>query len=397
MSHGGRFLPEVFQRSALALLFALGLAIATVNPVSAQTYTVLYNFTNGSDGGEPNGNLIRDTAGNLYGTALGGGDLSCPEGFGFGCGVVFKFSPSGSETVLYAFALGTDGNAPDAGVVADSQGNLYGTTQSGGTSGHGAVFEVTSTGTETVLYNFTGGADGNFPTGVTLGPGGNLYGSTTSGGTGCGSGCGVFYKLSQSGQQTVLHTFLGGKRDGSVPVEVPLVDAKGNVLGVVADGGPSNAGMAYEYVGGTGQFHKLFFPGGSGLTNPTGGVVPDGHGNFYGGAFLGGLGLGAIYRIGAGQMTTFFSFDGTEGKVPTGRVVFDGAGNLYGVASGGSQNFGIIFKISPSGQETVLHQFSGSDGQLPNGGLVIDASGNLYGTTAAGGAFGHGLLYKLTP
>jgi uncharacterized repeat protein (TIGR03803 family) len=388
-------LSRSIQFCALALSLALGLTICAAKPVSAQTYTILYNFTGGVDGGVPNGNLIMDAHGNLYGSALGGGDLSCPPGDGYGCGVVFKVSPAGAESVLYAFASGTDGQYPDAGVIADAHGNLYGTTQYGGSLGHGEVFKLASTGTESVLYNFTGGNDGNFPIGVTLGSGGNLYGTTESGGSG---GYGVLYKLSPGGGQTILHSFLRGAKDGSFPIGTPLVDTKGDVFGVTADGGASDTGMGYEYTSGTGKLIKLFFPGGTGLVNPNGGVTPDGHGNFYGASFFGDFGLGAIYEVSnSGKLTTFFSFDGTEGKVPTGNIVFDSAGNLYGIASGGDAGYGIVFELSPSGEETVLHQFSGTDGQLPNGGLVIDASGNIYGTTSAGGALGYGLVYKITP
>jgi uncharacterized repeat protein (TIGR03803 family) len=181
--------------------------------------TVLYNFTGGTDGAFPSAGLVLDLAGNLYGTTWVGGDLTasaCPgssfTGYPPGCGVVFKLDPTGKETVLYRFTGGADGSQPAAGLVWDRAGNLYGTTQGGGStsglcgpgppteSGCGVVFKLDPTGKETVLYTFTGGADGAQPTArLVWDRAGNLYGTTRQGGITTGvcapTGCGVVFKL----------------------------------------------------------------------------------------------------------------------------------------------------------------------------------------------------------
>jgi len=180
---------------------------------TASQYKVLHSFTGGADGGQPNA-VIRDPAGNLYGTTYAGG-LTGGCGASPGCGVVFKLDPAGRAKVLYSFTGGTDGGNPGAGVIRDSAGNLYGSTSGGGdhtapcTYGCGVVFKLDPAGQETVLYSFTDGADGGFPqAGVIRDSTGNLYGTTYYGGSAGGfSGGGVVYKVEPAGQETVLYTF----------------------------------------------------------------------------------------------------------------------------------------------------------------------------------------------
>jgi uncharacterized repeat protein (TIGR03803 family) len=226
--------------------------------------TVLYTFTGGSDGANPSFGVVRDSAGNLYGTTGGGGDC---------CGVVFKIDPSGQYTVLYTFTGGADGGYPGGGVIRDSAGNLYGTTENGGdlsctaffSPGCGVVFKVDPSGQETVLYSFTGGADGGFPfvAGVIRDPAGNLYGTTfAGGGSGCNDsggfgtdGCGVVYKLDTSGQETVLHTFTGGS-DGGNPFPGLVRDRAGNLYGTTGGGGDLSCTF-YPYAPGCGVVFKV--------------------------------------------------------------------------------------------------------------------------------------------
>jgi uncharacterized repeat protein (TIGR03803 family) len=198
--------------------------------------TVLYSFTGGADGGFPYGNLIQDAAGNFYGTTNGGGAS--------GAGVVFKLAPSGQETVLYSFTGGADGGYPLAGLVRDAAGNFYGTTNGGGASGTGVVFKVVPSGQETVLYSFTGGADGAYPWWVTpvLDSAGNLYGTTIAGGT---ANAGVVFKVAPSGQETVLHTFTGGA-DGGNPEAGVILGREGQLYGTTAFGGRTNVGVVFE-------------------------------------------------------------------------------------------------------------------------------------------------------
>jgi uncharacterized repeat protein (TIGR03803 family) len=171
----------------------------TVFKLRARQETVLYSFTGGADGASPQGALVRDAAGNLYGTAGGGNNL-CSHGAQ--CGVVFKLDTSGHETVLYAFKGGTDGADPTDRLVRDAAGNLYGTTYLGGDRPCcGTVFKLDTTGTKSVLHSFTGIPDGKNPmAGLAMDAAGNLYGTTYQGGlktchqTG-GNGCGIVFKL----------------------------------------------------------------------------------------------------------------------------------------------------------------------------------------------------------
>lgn len=201
---------------------------------------VLYAFQGGSDGYGPYGGIIMDGMGNLYGTTLNGGGTGCG---GFGCGTVFKISPDGTETVLYAFQGGTDGSIPANGVVADGAGNLYGTIE----AGEGAVFKVTPDGTETLLHSFQGGKDGADPeSGVVLDKAGSLYGTTYYGGAaGCqAKGCGVVYKISQKGKETVLYGFRGSH--GKNPSAALLVGAHDNLYGTTLLGGKGGHGVVFE-------------------------------------------------------------------------------------------------------------------------------------------------------
>ena len=198
--------------------------------------TVLYSFTNGLDGGYPFGGLVRDSSGNLYGTTYSGGASSV--------GTVFKVTKTGTETVLHSFAGGADGEYPYASLVRDSSGNLYGTTSEGGASNVGTAFKVTPTGHETVLYSFAGGTDGANPfAGLVRDRKGNLYGTTEAGDS---SGVGTVFKLTATGQETVLHTFTGGTTDGANPFGGLVRDAAGNLYGTTFVGGAFGHGAVYE-------------------------------------------------------------------------------------------------------------------------------------------------------
>ena len=212
---------------------------------TARNLTVLYAFTGGADGGFPTGSLTGDSAGNLYGTTNGGGN-TC------NCGVVFKLDRSGNETVLYTFT-GTDGDGPQAGVIRDSAGNLYGTTDFGGTDGYGVVYKVDASGRETVLYDFTDGADGANPyAGVIRDSAGNLYGTTLYGGNVAAcpatfftpAGCGVVFKLDTAGNETALYSFTGGA-DGSVPVAGVIRNPAGILFGTTEQGGTKEVGVVF--------------------------------------------------------------------------------------------------------------------------------------------------------
>jgi uncharacterized repeat protein (TIGR03803 family) len=218
----------------------------------AGTETVLHTFAlDGVDGTTPYGGLTRDAAGNLYGTTYYGGDLAC---LFVGCGVVFELDTAGVETILHTFTGGADGARPMATLIRDAAGNLYGTTYMGGDTaacggyGCGVIFKLDPVGTETVLYTFTGGVDGGLPqAGLTSDAAGNLYGTTSFGGIigpVCSDGCGVVFKLDRSGTFTVLHHFHGGV-DGAYPAPTLIWGSAGTLLGTTMSGGAYGDGTVF--------------------------------------------------------------------------------------------------------------------------------------------------------
>jgi uncharacterized repeat protein (TIGR03803 family) len=391
-------------RGALALVVVLGLVVIATPSAQARTFTVLYSFTGSSDGGEPYAGLVRDAAGNLYGTAISGGDS--------GWGVVFKVDPSGAETVLHSFGgVTTDGRTPYAGLVRDKAGNLYGTTYEGGgigcVDGCGTAFTVDTTGTETVLHSFAGGTtDGCFPYGGLLrDKAGNLYGATQS----CGaSSSGTVFRLSKSGKETVLHSFAGGTTDGAYPLYGSLLmDTKGALYGVAQYGGTSNQGVVYKLSkGGALRVLHSFAGGTTDGCNPYGTPAMDSLGNLYGTAVAcGSSNMGVVWKVSkSGKEKVLHNFAGgtTDGAVPIAGVILDATGNLYGdtETGGGTGCFGAgcgtVYKLSKTGTLTLLHTFAGSEGAMPFGGVIRDTKGNLYGTAFLGGSPNWGTVWQLT-
>lgn len=199
-------------------------------------FTTLHTFTGGNDGANPYGSLVRDSAGNLYGTTVGGG--------AFGAGVVFKLSPTGGSTALYAFTAGDDGGYPIAGLLLDALGNLYGTTNGGAINNNGVVFKIDSTGAFTVLHAFTGFDGYQSRAQLVQDAAGNLYGTTEKGGC-CGAG--TVFKLDPSNTLTILHDFKG-RGDGANPYEGVILDSAGTIYGTTFDGGVDGLGVVYKIV-----------------------------------------------------------------------------------------------------------------------------------------------------
>jgi uncharacterized repeat protein (TIGR03803 family) len=403
-------------------------------PPAAPTFTVLHSFAGyPTDGSLSLGDLIQDSAGNLYGTTeLGGTSSACT----YGCGTVFKLSPTGTETILYNFTEGADGAYPQAGLVRDATGNLYGTTAGGGaesractlTSGTcGVVFELircdsAPNGYEyKVLYRFTGGADGGSPYGgLVRDTAGNLYGTTQGGGSlasTCRQGtCGVVFKLSPTDIETVLHTFTGGA-GGANPTAALTLDSAGNLYSTTYYGGAYSEGVAFKLspAGTETVLHSFAgYPTDGGY--PYYGLTHDAAGNLYGTATDGGAhGSGVVFKLSpTGAETVLYSFTGgADGGFPVGDLIQDTAGTLYGATGQGgatgacapSSGCGVVFKLSSTGTETVLHSFTGgADGAVPSAGLIQDMSGNLFGTTAAGGVESNqcytgtcGVVFRLAP
>jgi uncharacterized repeat protein (TIGR03803 family) len=324
------------------------------------TKTVLYNFGNGTDGSAPD-TPIMDAAGNLYGLTESGGL--------YGGGIAYELSPSQgggwTETVLYNFSSGSDFGHGSYNLFRDAAGNLYATMLSGGTYGLGMVFELSpSEGgawTETVLWSFGNGSDGEAPeSGVIMDAAENLYGTTVQGGTYCPSigGCGIVYELSPgeggNWSETVLHNFNGD--DGLRPWASLILDAAGNLYGTTNQGGTYSDGTVFE------------------LSPNDGGWIE--------------------------TVLHSFQFDGHDGLSPIAPLILDTTGNLFGTTmSGGMNDLGTVFELSArqgGWSEIVVHSF-GNDGEVGFGGVVMDRAGDLYGNTTAGGLYGYGTAFELTP
>jgi len=344
------------------------LCAATAIAAQAQTFTMLLNF-DGPDGSAPIA-LVQGVDGNFYGTTAGGGTNCGP----YGCGTVFKITPEGALTTLYSFCSQpscTDGIYPYAGLVQATDGNFYGTTSQGGSNIHaGTVFKITPAGNFTTVYSFctqTDCSDGNSPTGGLIqGTDGSLYGTTFTGGTGgaqyCESGCGTVFKISPNGTFTSLHQFTGYSFEGSGP-DAGLVQGKnGNFYGTTKYGG------AYDQ-------------------------CPLGYG------------CGTVFEITpSGRLTTLHSFAGHpgDGATPYAGLVLTADGTLFGTtSSGGANDQGTAFKVTPAGDLQTIYNFCSqpncSDGVMPEAALVWATDGNLYGVTPEGGAYGPGLIFKMTP
>jgi uncharacterized repeat protein (TIGR03803 family) len=386
---------------ALALVIVLLSALAAAPTAQAKSYKVLYNFTGGSDGGYPAyETLVQDKAGDLYGTTTYGGSGSGNSGYG----TVFKVTKSGAETVLYTFTGGADGAYPYSGLVL-SGNMLYGTTNGGGSGsgseGNGLVFEVnTKTGAETVLYTFTGGADGAGPWGgLVRDEPGKLYGGTLAGGA---SGYGtVFEVVPRTRMETVLHSL--DKTDGTQPYSGLTLSTTQKVLfGTAYDGGSYGYGVVFSLTIKTGAYTVLHdFTGGSDGGYPFGTLALDPNGNLYGTTVYGGTSdYGTVFQVvpKTKKETLLYSFTGgTDGEYPYSGVVRDKRGELYGTTQyGGANGDGTVFELA-KGTETALHTFDGSDGAFPECGLIQDSKGNFYGTTVEGGSDGYGVVWEITP
>lgn len=328
----------------------------TVYKVVNGEESVIYRFTGMSDGAGPWDGLLLDAEGNLYGVTLVGGDS--------GMGTVFKVAPDGTKTTLHSFAGGTaDGADPNGDLIADADGNLYGTTLSGGIGdcdgGCGTVFKVTPDGQESILYAFAGSPrpEGANPSaGLIADEDGNLYGTTYRGGKpGCGqpTGCGTIFKLTPDGQESVLHEFEGGRSAGH-PSDL-LRDAQGNFFGTSYNGGSHKFGAVWK-VSPDGTETVLYsfkhHADGEGVVP---GLVADSEGNLYGLTQYGGENqAGVVFRVSPdGRIATLYTFpDATRySNNPRGRMIIDRQGNLIGttVRSGSSSDCtlgcGTIFQV----------------------------------------------------
>jgi uncharacterized repeat protein (TIGR03803 family) len=380
------------------ILAATAVFLVLCNVITvAQTETVLYSFTGGADGAWPMAGLLLDAQSNLYGTANGTSQECLP-----GCGVVFKVSQTGTETVLHTFTGEPDGDSPRGGLIRDARGNLYGTTYFGGSNncffGCGVIFKVSPSGTERVLYQFQGGGDGSEASSTLIwGAQGDLYGTTH----------GTVFKLGPGHKETVLSSL--DEPNGRL-----VKDADGNLYGTTFFG-PNygcyfgfGCGVVFE-LSPTGAETVLYnFTGGADGGNPAAGLIRDAAGNLYGTTALGGTvgscahnaGCGVIFKLTpSGTETVLYTFSGGADGAAPGELIMDAKGNLYGTTgSGGAFGQGTVFELTTAGVQKVLYSFTGgTDGGTPLGRLVRDSHGNFYGTTQFGGAWSFGTVFKLTP
>jgi uncharacterized repeat protein (TIGR03803 family) len=397
----------------LAAMPRMAVAAAQSRDTSSGTYSVLYSFLCEPDGANPYAPLVRDSAGNLYGTTFSGGV--------YDWGTVFKLTPGGTEMLLHSFEPPHDGQGPEwAGLIIDARGNLYGTTPFGGEKGAGAVYELTPDGVETLLYSFSGNGDGNEPVGgLVRDPAGSLYGTTEFGGP---YQTGVVFKLNSGGGETVLHDFgccFGPSNDGAGPVGTLVRDPAGTLYGTTSSGGEFGLGTVFELApdGTEAILHSFAGPPNDGSDGGGPTLLRDPIGNLYGttvygGSYNGGpegLGYGTIFKVSAsGSEATLFSFSGRgSGGYPVDGLAGGASGSVFGTSgSGGSpsciQNTigcGVLLELTPAGKERILHEFgeSAGDGRVPSAGVIQDSTGNLYGTTYYGGAYGCGTVFKYTP
>ena len=385
----------VLTLAALSTLLLVGIA-----PAHAVTETVLYSFGSYSgDGKNPGSNLI-ERGGNFYGTTFSGGANNY--------GTVFKLTPTGKETVLYSFCSQpncTDGENPSSGVIADKDGNLYGTTIYGGA--WGTLFKVTPTGEENVLFSFgTYSGDGAWPVGgVIMDKEGNFYGTTSLGGA---NDSGTVYKITPTGEESILYSFYSYPGDGSSPQAGVIMDNKGNLYGTTSGSGANNNGTVFKLTA-SGEETILYsfgsHPADGGT--PVTGLVMDKEGNLYGTTSSGGAhNFGTAFKLTpTGQEKVIHSFGSgsADGRGGANQLIIDEeTGILYGTSPLGSGKcYGTVFKMTLAGKETLLHHFypDTGDGYDPQGALLMDSKGNLYGTAAGGGhnAYGGGTVFKITP
>lgn len=405
-----RFTPRSAPGAAVGVLLLIFTLPILAAPSPAQTLTVLHSFTGGNDGGNPEGTLIADRAGNFYSTTWSGG---------LGQGTVFKFSHQGSGwvvTPLYAFH-GQDGSGPQLGLIFGPDGTLYGTTSIGGDTGFGVIYNlrppptacrsVSCPWTETVLYTFQGMNDSMDPTGALIfDQSGNLYGTAfgmdISNRHRPASEQGSVWELSHSGDNWTLNVLWGfTSGDALNPAGGVIFDSARNLYGTTFNGGDEGSGTVFELTpsasGWTEQTLHVFNPPTEGSA-PEASLILDPAGNLVGATYEGARVFALTPLDGGWLFNTIVTLHADFG--PYSNLTMDSQGNLYGTTLEGTGN-GTVFKLTPFGNGwsyTKLYSFTGGDdGGLPSGSVTLGADGSLYGTATQGGTYGYGTVWKLTP
>ncbi|WP_245585195.1 chitobiase/beta-hexosaminidase C-terminal domain-containing protein [Solimonas flava] len=361
---------------------------APIASAQSATLRTLHSFAGSADGSAPLAALVQGTDGNFYGTTR-------IDGAG-GFGTAFKITPTGTLTTLYTFNGGANGGQPAAPLLEGSDGNFYGTTQSGGNSGHGTAFRLSPSGTLTTLYSFSGGADGGAPSAALVaGSDGKFYGTTSTGGSG---GYGTLFKLTSSGSLTTLHAF-DGITDGLYPEGDLVLGDDGNLYGTASGGGDGGGGCGTAFRSSTdGTFALLHtFTCGSDGEHPAG-LALGLDGQFYGVTHPSSGSDGSFFRLtksGSVSVLHFFS----DSDNPAAALVQGTDGNFYGMTDGNRRGSGCgtAFTISPTGAFKALYTLAcdGSTGAYPKASLIQAQDGAFYGTTSGGGPQDKGTIFKL--
>lgn len=415
---GNRMRRKRFFGIVSGVLVLMAVMLLAGDASAQRRYKTLYTFTGSPDGNGPWDGLVFDAAGNLYGTTNEGGADNA--------GTVFELSPTSAggwtESVLYSFTGGADGAEPQAGLILDSVGNLYGTASSGGAYGVGVVFELTPTltgdWTESVLHTFTGGADGANPfASLIFDAAGNLYGTAWHGGNlACNApyGCGVVFEMTPNADgswtESVLDAFVGGSDTRSSDASL-IFDSAGNLYDTTWYGGSYSSGTVFELSpnsDGTWTQNILYnFKGGADGAHPRAALIFDSAGNLYGttgNEYT--SGYGTVFQLipsssGAWTKRTLHQFTGKDGANPYASLIFDSAGNLYGTTNGGgAYGYGVIFELSEKSTGVLSYQvfpFNDAPGAYPRAPLILDRNGNLYGTTYGDGSETFGSVFEITP
>ncbi len=396
------------RHKLFSILTAAALSAMLPAAIRAQTVTALADFDY-TDGAESQSALVQGIDGNLYGTTQEGGTTNGGE--------VFKITPSGTLTVIYNFCSEsncTDGNGPQTGLLLGTNGNFYGVTTGGGAYGGGTVFEITSAGKLTTIYNFCAAVnctDGYHAVGRLIQVGANFYGTTELGGA---NDVGTVFEVTPAGKLTTLWNFCSQSNciDGAETAAGLLQASNGDFYGTTVYGGTEGQGTVFKFTPSSGTLTSLYsFCSQASCTDgdtPLAPLIQASNGNLYGTTEKGGTVFGdggTVFEITlAGKLTTVFSFAGSsDGDNLYAGVIQGTDGNLYGAASeyGPGGAGGTLFGVSTGGTLTMLYAFCADDncatGAGVNASLVQSTNGDFYGVnTSAGGSTENGVVFSLS-
>lgn len=374
------------------------LALSSFGFAVGQTVREVFAFSNANSSAGPDGSLVQGRDGKFYGTTYGFGRTVVTDG------AVFSLAIHGKWNLLHAFS-GADGENPGAGLILATDGNYYGTTAYGGSTGWGVLFRITASGTYTPLYEFTGGSDGGHPYSTLIqASDGNLYGTTFPGNIDDGT---VYKYVPSTGSfSTILSLNLDGSQGQQISAPV-LQAADGSLYGTAAVGGANDCGTIFQLTTSGTLLQTYSFPCGAGGSTPQAALIQASDGNFYGTTLLGGTitsqgkcgtGCGTVFRMSNGVVSVLYSFLGppNDGYLPDGELVEGTDGKLYGTTfNGGANNLGSLYQVTTAGQYQFLYSFRSWIGYGPERAVLQHTNGKFYGATFYGGTYSEGAVFSL--